>query len=249
MQMTMRHRILSTLLCIAATASAQDTGVVSGVVRDTARRPVRDVELVVTGTTIAARSDSLGAFRITSVPPGAHELRVRRMGIMPFTMSVNVAAGDNAPLDIIVASSGVELPTVEVAMRSKYEGIGQVGGSDFYERARMGQGEFFTRERIDSIRPNRLYDLMRKVRGIGVVWGRDRKVKIVSKRGMSSINIPCEVALYFDGTRVNQDFLADISVEELEAVEAYSGPGTTPMQFGGSTASCGAVAFWMKHSR
>lgn len=252
MQHPMVHRISVALALLAGLplgARAQASGTLLGVVRDTAKQPVRDVEIVVVATNVAARSDSSGAFRVGSVPVGAQQLRVRRMGIMPFTMTVDVAAGDNAPLDIVVVPAGVELPTVEVSTKSRYEGIGLVGGSDFYERQRMGQGVFFTRERIDSIHPQRLYDVLRQARGFAVVWGRDRKVKIVSRRGIQSINVPCEVAMYFDGTRVSQELLPDLSVEEVEAVEAYSGPGTTPLQFGGSTAACGAVAFWMKHSR
>ena len=249
MRQPMAHRISLTLalLVVPFLARAQTSGTLLGVVRDTAKHPVRDVEIVVVATNAVARSDSSGGFRVDRVPVGAQQLRVRRMGIMPFTMSVDVAEGENAPLDIVVVSSGVELPAVEVSTRSKYQGIGLVGGSDFYERQRMGQGVFFTRERIDSIHPQRLYDVLRHARGFAVVWGRDRKVKIVSRRGVQSINVPCEVAIYFDGTRVSQELLPDLSVEEVEAVEAYSGPGATPLQFGGSTAACGAVAFWMKH--
>lgn len=253
MQNPMRDRITFTavattiaLLACSAEMRAQ-TGTVSGIVRDTANRPVRDVEIVLVATNAVVRSDSAGSFRLTGAPAGPQQLRVRRMGIMPFTTSVDVRDGADSRVDLVVVAAGVELPAVEVATRSKYQGIGLVGGSDFYERERMGQGAFFTRERIDSLHPQRLYDIVRHARGFAVVWGRDRKVRIVSRRGMQSINMPCEVAIFYDGTRVSQELLPDLSVEEVEAVEAYSGPGTTPLQFGGSTSACGAVAFWMKH--
>lgn len=56
------------------------SGSLSGVVRDTAGAPLRDVAVALVGGSVAARSDSSGRFTLRGVPPGERTAVFRRIG-------------------------------------------------------------------------------------------------------------------------------------------------------------------------
>jgi hypothetical protein len=236
-------------LSVSALAGAQmpreRTGTVAGVVVDSGGRPVANVEVLVRSAGVGARSDSAGAFRLRDVPAGPHLLQVRRIGIGPLVLPLTIAAGDNPEIEIVVDLAVQELPGVDVRATGARHAVGRIGGSDFAERQRYGMGTFFSRARIDSMRPTRVADIIRQARGFRIVPAPYNKVRVVSTRGMISLR-GCEPRLFLEGVPVPQDALSELSVDHLEAVEAYAGPAVTPQEFGGTQASCGAVVLWLR---
>ena len=70
-------------------ASAQ-TGTVTGRVVDAqSGAPVTSAQVMVTGTTIGSAVDSDGRFRLTNVPVGAKQIRVRGIGYQPNTTALS----------------------------------------------------------------------------------------------------------------------------------------------------------------
>ena len=57
-------------------------------------------------------------------------------------------------------------------------------------------------------------------------------------------------SLYLDGTRISDRDdpipLDMIPTIDIEVVEIYDGPATTPAEFSGSTSQCGVIAIWTR---
>jgi hypothetical protein len=75
-------------VCQAATAAAQQTGTVHGVVVDPANHPMADVLVFLDGGTQRAVSDTLGAFQLNLVALGRRVLSYRKSGYAPRSFSV-----------------------------------------------------------------------------------------------------------------------------------------------------------------
>jgi hypothetical protein len=73
-----------TIVLAAQEGSAQavNSGTLAGVVKDTLGNALRDVEISIQEAGRAAKSDSAGAFMLTQVPPGVHEVWIRRIGFI-----------------------------------------------------------------------------------------------------------------------------------------------------------------------
>jgi hypothetical protein len=75
---------------------------------------------------------------------------------------------------------------------------------------------------------------------------------LVFNRHFVGLGRRCYPAIYIDGIRVNAAFGGPVVLdefvipEEVEAVEAYVGPASTPGEFAGSTARCGVIAVWTR---
>jgi outer membrane receptor for ferrienterochelin and colicins len=85
---------------------AQHTGEVIGIVRD-GSTPVPFASVALLGTFYGSSADSLGRFRIESVPHGAHTLVISAIGYKPFRQQVAVRSGKSEILAVqLVAESG-----------------------------------------------------------------------------------------------------------------------------------------------
>jgi hypothetical protein len=81
----------------------QSGGSVSGVVRDTAGRPIPSVAVSIRGMNRGTTTDSLGQYRIDSVPKGAVHLLVRRIGYAGSQVDTTLALpGQGLTLDFVL---------------------------------------------------------------------------------------------------------------------------------------------------
>jgi len=115
-------RALMTVLLFAASAAAAQTpatttktfAVIEGVALDSLHQDVlRGALLTVQGTSAAAITDSLGRFRIDSIPPGSHRVEVAHaildsIGIALLTPPLNLDAGQQLHLVVAIPS----VPTI-----------------------------------------------------------------------------------------------------------------------------------------
>jgi hypothetical protein len=113
--------ILLTLLAVLlpGPAGAQSNGAVSGTVRGRFDAEVRALPFSVVeawgpGFRRSVVTDSLGAYRIEGLPPGALRLRASYAGHTPVTVDVLVPREGDVLVDLELAARPVELPPVDV---------------------------------------------------------------------------------------------------------------------------------------
>ncbi len=73
------------------------TGVIRGVVVDSAIRPIAGVTIQVQGQALEAVSNENGAFGFEDLEPGTYFLTASRIGYLPVQQSADVVAGDSMP--------------------------------------------------------------------------------------------------------------------------------------------------------
>jgi len=121
--MVLAHRLFPLLagavLCAAASinplGAQQPTGIISGLVVDSAtRQPLAGVNVVVEGTRLGAVTRDDGTFTIVGVPAGSHTVRARRIGFSAVPMVVSVSDGATTSLSFALAKRAAELDQVVV---------------------------------------------------------------------------------------------------------------------------------------
>src|SRR5262245_48404825 len=96
-----------------ATLGAQGTGRIRGHVFDADdSSAVQAAQVTIVGTAIGALSSAGGSFVLQGVPPGAHTLRIQRIGYTLKTQAVTVAAGAEATADVYLAKAATRLSEV-----------------------------------------------------------------------------------------------------------------------------------------
>ncbi|MBK6488449.1 MAG: TonB-dependent receptor [Gemmatimonadetes bacterium] len=107
------HQLCAFILLLMPTfASAQETGRIDGVVRDSvSKEPLSGVTVLVVNTTIAARSDTDGRFTLR-LPAGAQVLRAQRIGFAPSEKSATITAGGVATIEFLMSARAVMLDPV-----------------------------------------------------------------------------------------------------------------------------------------
>jgi hypothetical protein len=222
---------------IAGAARAQD-GIVRGRVTDSAGVAIVDADVAIVEVHALTRTDVLGRFTLTKLPRGEYVVSVRRLGYQPAI--VKAVVGDMAySYDVTLSQQAATLGGVDVNADMKL----RLGIEDFYRRRASGSGgTFFTRNEITARNPRRTTDVLRNSPGLRIVASRNGNgVRFNGKR-------QCAPALWIDGQEVRDMELDNIPVNDIEGMEIYSGPSTTPMQFshGWSRTDCGAIVIWTR---
>ena len=134
------RRILTLLVFWTAGASAQEPAPARAIVVGTASEaesnlPLASVYVFVEGTTLAALTDSTGAYRIVGVPAGPHVLAVRRLGYAPVRVPLTVPPSGTVIQDVVLARSVLRLPTVVTTGDPAGRARGELGTASVIDRA------------------------------------------------------------------------------------------------------------------
>ena len=96
---------------VSSVAEAAETGGVRGQVTDESGLPVPGVSVVLSGANIAgervAVTDDDGNFRLLSLPPGPHELKIRAEGFAPTQYNVVVRLDETAFVPVVLKLAGM----------------------------------------------------------------------------------------------------------------------------------------------
>jgi len=118
--MSMTYRISLPLRCVSLLAfaltlcgflprtSAQTRGAIGGIVTDQVGAVLQGAEISVQSPVLKAATNEQGRFYINDLGPGTYNLTITYVGLMPFTTSVTVNAGQTANVDarLRVANQG-----------------------------------------------------------------------------------------------------------------------------------------------
>jgi hypothetical protein len=243
----MRARWLSlTLLFGPCLATAQSgTGVVAGVVRDSAGKE-RLAQAVITAGLASALvrgvSDDSGSYRLSGVAAGSIKVSVRRIGYAPETLTVVVAAGAvvRADFTLRVSAAALDADVIEADPLR-----GKMGA--FNKRRSRGVGSFITRAEIEKRQPASMSELLRYVPGVGVTQqmaGEPQPVHM--QRSVKSSMQSCVVQVYVDGHPYPNGSVDDFQPMAIEGVEVYRSASEIPADFRTRDATCGVISLWTR---
>jgi hypothetical protein len=232
------------LLALGSRAAIAQDGVVRGVVVDTAGAPVSGADVAIATIHRLTRSDSLGRFELPRMASGTYELSVRRLGFVPQSLDVVVSSAMSYAYRVVLEIQATELAGVSV---SAADARLRLGIEDFYRRrARGGGGSYFTRDEILARHAKRTSDVLRTTPGVRLV--RTRSGQGVRFVGGSSLRRECVPEVWLDGQLARGLEVDQVNVTDIEAMEVYSGPSTTPMQFSHAQSrdACGVIVIWTR---
>jgi TonB-dependent starch-binding outer membrane protein SusC len=266
MRCVVRQTFALGLAVVCATASAperaraqQPAGAASGtvvgrVVDRASRQPVGQAQVAVVGTSLGARTNENGVYRVTGVAPGVRSLRVLRIGYEPATDSVAVTAGGVATLDFTVAVAAARLEQVVVTAT----------GESLRRRETGNVVDVIATDSVNKTATADLTDVI-AARAPGVMVqqtsGTAAGGSRIRIRGSNSISLSNEPLIIVDGVRTNNDQISttidiggqnpsrldDLNAEDIENIEVIKGPAGVALY--GTAAANGVIQITTKRGR
>ena len=113
------------LLALFPVLAQAQSGTIRGTVAGTEGAAVAGAQVSVTGTRLSTVTGAQGAFTLTGVPLGTHQLRISAPGYRPDNHEVTVAAGEPALVAIALIANPVELDVLVVSASRQAERVTQ----------------------------------------------------------------------------------------------------------------------------
>jgi hypothetical protein len=223
--------------------SQERTHTLSGLVTDSTREPLSDVEisaLISSGeSTRTTRTDGHGRFEIGALHAGKISVEARRMGYSTITVQVEVGVGGQATtVEIVMIATPEVLEDVTVSAPA----VGRLRAFHERRQQRGSFGRFFEEDEIRRMNPRLASDLFRGVPGVRMAS---------NHAGGNSIRIRgCQPMVWVDNQRVPGAELDDLIVpSDIAAIEFYPSSAGIPAQFlERGNRLCGLILVWTKTS-
>lgn len=205
------------LVAVAVPLAGQGTGLVYGVVRDTAGTPIAGAEVRVLATGATAITDSAGRYRIPSIPVGDVTLRAARIGFHAVRVRRTLPPGDSVTVDFALPTNPLMVPAVIVTAAKR---------SQLLDHATTSVA-VISEQRIAQRAVNTIDEAVDKVPGVQVVNG---QINIRGSSGFAE-GLGSRVLLLVDGMPANQGDRGGINwdivpVDRVERVEVVKGAGS-----------------------
>ena len=234
------------LLAVTSPARAQRRSAnLVGWIRDSTGTPLDAADVEIDASHTILRTDSSGVFTMRGLDPGTITVRVRRLGFDPTSFPLTLHASSVDSVSVVLRQNAHLLAAMRTnaSIQRRYADL-----EGFYRRREHGGGGvFITREDIERLNSNVLSDALREVPGVQVLHGRSRGA-LIRFPSASSQRRDCPPQYWIDGQRVNNTEVDDYPASDVEAMELYNGPSSTPMQFSQSRTNltCGTVVIWTR---
>jgi hypothetical protein len=270
--------VLPVSLMVPGDTAAAQAELQGRVMAETGRRALANAEVAVPRLGLRTLSDSLGRYRLMSVPSGEHLVVTRAVGFHPDSL-VTVFEGDEALVaDVLLKPAVNALEAVHVVETSRPVVRGKMAA--YAERKAAGIGHFIDRDKFAKDENRRLSDIVgSNVPGVSIYRGGSSNAWVASSRTMSTAKcamckvsrnellddfdvragapLACYLDVYLDGSLIYDSSarktplfnLNSMSPSEIEAVEVYSGPSQTPTQYNKTSGGCGVMLIWTRTGR
>jgi len=186
-------------------------------------------------------TDRNGFVRISNLAPGSRRIEVRFLGYASFDDLLVIEAGRLNRFNVLLNAQPIELAEVVVTA-----GPALLASRGFYERRRVGQGTFFTREEIEEIDPRHMSDLLRSVSGVYVGASGFGPRPGATMRGAPSEARNCPIQYYLDGALTVSFNIDYVQPGDVEGLEIYRGSATVPTDYNRGNALCGVILIWTR---
>ena len=223
-------------------AHAQQQGALRGVVVDSSGAPLKDADVGIRVRHLLTRTDDDGRFLLRRIPAGELEISVRRLGYEPQVLNVTITGQGTDSLLVVLAKRAQLLGRVEVSEREQRVWLDLEG---FYRRRIRGIGQYVTRDEFRN--SGTVTDMVRNVPGLQIVQRRGSR-RGVRFQSTSLSGGDCMPMIWLDGQKAPRMELDDIPISDVEGIELYSGPSTTPQQFypDNTRNTCGTIVVWSR---
>jgi hypothetical protein len=229
---------------VAATSEAQTSRALVGLVNDSLGHAVAGAEVRARGNIVVAFSDDSGRFRVASMPVGARGVFVRRLGFAPARALITPGAGETDSVRVTLRAIAQSLP--EITVQEQHDSLSRKILADFWARRARGFGKFLTRDEIAQRGSSQFVDVVRSVPSVTIQFSRGRPDIRFRGAGYGSMFRDCPPQYWLDGIPLERGVADEFTPDNVEAIELYASPATTPPQFNTRSATCGTVVVWSR---
>lgn len=233
---------LATFSSVTPQKAAGQRGSLWGYIKDSAGVGIAGADVGIPSLRRLTRTDDSGRFSFDRLSLGQAELSVRRLGYRPFYLTVAIT-NEHDSLRIVLDREPLLLATMNV---SATEMRRRENVEEFYRRRITGVGQYISRDEVDKRWGGKPSDLLRNTPGL-------RFVSIAAGKGVrfptTSINRrDCAPMIWIDGQKANNLEIDEVPLNDIEGIELYSGPSTTPLQFSQASSqnTCGTIVVWSR---
>jgi len=232
------------LVALGGRTEAQAPRALFGLVKDSLGHAIIGAEVRALENVFLARSDDSGRFHVAEMPAGARDVEVRRLGFAPKRTTITRSAGSTDSLHVTLRAVVQALPGVTV--EEHHDSLSRKVLADFWARRSRGFGKFVTRDEIDRKGASRFVDIVRSVSGVSIQNYRGRPDIRFRGAGPGSMFRDCPPQYWMDGIPLMNGSADEFTPDNVEAIELYAGPATTPPQFNTRDQTCGTVIIWSR---
>jgi hypothetical protein len=244
-------------LACSAPLSAQSS-VLAGMVTDSAGGAVARARVSVDAEYFTA-TDSAGRFRLDSLAPGPHRLRVGRLGFIARVTEIVLA--DSARVTVRLDPDPRPLAEIRATAQRRRRISPRMQEFELRRTQHIGSGRFLTRADLEAARPLRLADVLRRLPGTQIVSDRAAlghyltSPRSVGPHALQHAPGRCYAQIFVDGSqyyagdgRSGPQDLDEFPLDDLQAVEYYANPSSTPAQFRTMNSDCGTLVLWTREA-
>jgi hypothetical protein len=231
---------------IAATSlGAQAPRALVGLVRDSSGHGIPGAEVRARGNVVVAISDDSGRFHVPQMPLGARGVFVRRLGFAPQRAPIETSASGTID-SVLVVLNAVAHPLPGVVAMEPHDSLSRKVLAEFWARRARGFGKFVTRDEIEQRGASRFVDVVRSTPSVSIMSYQGRQEIRFRGAALGSISRDCPPQYWVDGIPLERGSAEEFTPENVEAIELYASPATTPPQFATRSMTCGTVVVWSR---
>lgn len=210
---------------------------VLGWVRDAAEdRPVEEAAVRLEPGGDTAVTDEHGRFVLPRVGGGEYTLTVQRGETPPRSVDLEIQGGVGLELEVALPPDDSAEGSLDVSAETHPAHLMRTG---FYERMRLGTGQYLTPEQVESRQTYRIDDVLRALPSVRVPRCRGANCLIVPRTSSG-----CRMSIWVNGQHLRSGGLERVSSRNLLAVEAYRRRAGTPEPFRDPFNACGSLVLW-----
>lgn len=210
---------------------------VLGWVRDTGEdQPVEEATVRLQPGGGSAVTDEHGRFVLPRVGDGAYTLTVQRGEASPRSVDLAIEGGTGLELEVALPPDDSAEGSLDVSAETHPAHLMRTG---FYERMRLGTGQYLTPEEVESRRRYGIDDVLRALPSVRAPRCRRANCVIIPRTTSG-----CRMSIWVNGQHLRSGGLERVPARNLLAVEAYRRRAGTPEPFRDPFNSCGSLVLW-----
>ncbi|MFA5816714.1 MAG: TonB-dependent receptor [Bacteroidales bacterium] len=227
------------LLCSSITAIGQQTGRLTGLIKDKGNETIVGANILLTPGRTGTISDEEGRFRLSNIPSGSYVLEISYIGYKTFTTRISIGANENKEIEVTLEGESFALSSVTVTAQKRSENQKEVPIALSSVSAKF----------LESNVMESMSSMAAFVPGLQV---QEQSAVLPSFviRGLtsdnSSYNVDNRVSVFQDGVSISKQIGAYTEFFDIDHIEVLKGPQGTLF---GRSAQIGAIHLITRHPK